>query len=238
MLALRTWYAIHPSGEFRCFVRHRRIVGVSQRHTNQRFDFLDASMVDKMRGELAELFETKVRDAFPLRDYVLDAYRDRRGRWWVVDFAPFGYDSDSLLFSWDELSAQNASLACCEHALPAGEDASAGAGCGAGSESNESCGDSSGDGGSFPFRVVTDAPAMSFPPLTQHRYPDDLLALAAAARSGGNASDEPSPNGPLDDIISQLQRQGLFQGQGDSDDDGDDTEGGGSSAGGAVQGYR
>ena len=224
-LALRTWYSVHASGEFRCFIRGRKLVGISQRHTGQSFEYLNnAEVVSKMRSSLHDFFEAKIKANFPLRDYVFDAYVDRRGRPWLVDFAPFGYDTDSLLFSWDELTGQNQCLACCEHALSGDGEAN-------NSNNNSSVsGSGSGTDNEVPFRTVSDAPPMGFAPLAQHRYPDDLLSLAAANASGngGADSDNNTPQGrggDIGDIIDRLQRQGLFQSGGD--DDGSDSESGG-----------
>ncbi|XP_058841980.1 cell division cycle protein 123 homolog isoform X2 [Acipenser ruthenus] len=36
---------------------------------------------------------------------VFDVYRDSRGRVWLIDFNPFGEVTDSLLFTWEELTS-------------------------------------------------------------------------------------------------------------------------------------
>lgn len=36
---------------------------------------------------------------------VFDVYRDSRGKIWLIDFNPFGEVTDSLLFTWDELTS-------------------------------------------------------------------------------------------------------------------------------------
>uniref|UniRef100_A0A663M013 Translation initiation factor eIF2 assembly protein n=1 Tax=Athene cunicularia TaxID=194338 RepID=A0A663M013_ATHCN len=36
---------------------------------------------------------------------VFDVYRDSRGRTWLIDFNPFGEVTDSLLFTWEELTS-------------------------------------------------------------------------------------------------------------------------------------
>ena len=225
-LALRAWYTLHPAGEFRCFVRHRRLVGVCQRHTGQRFEHLLPGD-EAARAALGCFFADRVLGAFPLRDYVFDAYLDRRGRWWLVDFAPFGYDTDALLFSWDELAGGGgqaaATLACCEHAQPPAP---------AGDECSGGCGEPA--DAAPAFRVVADAPPMGFPPLAQHRFPDDLLELSAmlqrqqlggagAAVAGGEegaAGGGGGGGGPhLDeDLLERMRARGLFQSGTDSDD--------------------
>uniref|UniRef100_A0A2R8MEG3 Translation initiation factor eIF2 assembly protein n=1 Tax=Callithrix jacchus TaxID=9483 RepID=A0A2R8MEG3_CALJA len=38
---------------------------------------------------------------------VFDIYRDSRGKVWLIDFNPFGEVTDSLLFTWEELTSEN-----------------------------------------------------------------------------------------------------------------------------------
>jgi hypothetical protein len=238
-LALRTWYPLHPAGEWRVFVRGRRVVGVSQRHTGQRFDHLAASPEERhaARDALLDFYERKVRGAFPLRDYAWDAYIDRRGRVWLLDFAPFGYETSPLLFGWDELLAgggqaapEAGSLACCEHA----------GGSGANSEAPAPAPPATSADAQLPeVRVVMDGAgggggsAFGFAPLAQHRYPNDLLNLAAAtmqARAAGGGDNDTAGGGGGGDVaalIEQLAAAGsLFRrGNAPSSDDDDDSDG-------------
>lgn len=84
-LVLRKWYDLHPSMEFRCFVRNREIIGkirlltdqvllhsanridssslgISQRDINY-YEFL-ADMKDDLETTIHEFFEDRIRDQF------------------------------------------------------------------------------------------------------------------------------------------------------------------------------
>eukprot|EP01006_Ploeotia_vitrea_P046998 TRINITY_DN67078_c4_g1_i1.p1 TRINITY_DN67078_c4_g1~~TRINITY_DN67078_c4_g1_i1.p1 ORF type:complete len:340 (-),score=203.87 TRINITY_DN67078_c4_g1_i1:32-1051(-) len=104
-LVLRRWSNLHPSREFRCFVRGRRLVAVCQRDYTQHFEELNESDARRTFVKLiGDFFRNKVRDKFELRDYVFDAYVDRKLKVFLVDFGTFGGTTDSLLFEWDELA--------------------------------------------------------------------------------------------------------------------------------------
>jgi hypothetical protein len=106
-LALRRWCSLHPSHEFRCFVRDHRLVGISQRHSTCYYPHLVGEK-SKYRRLLSKFFEARVRGAFAGGDvpnYVWDAYVDRRDRAWILDFNAWARRTDPLLFAWDELVA-------------------------------------------------------------------------------------------------------------------------------------
>jgi hypothetical protein len=44
-----------------------------------------------------------IEDKFPLANYVFDVYIDKKERVWLLDFNIWGTQTDSLLYSWDEL---------------------------------------------------------------------------------------------------------------------------------------
>ena len=56
-----------PSGEFRCFVRGRRLVGVCQRHCSDHFPFLGDD-VPRTGDQLREFHARVVAPAFPQTD--------------------------------------------------------------------------------------------------------------------------------------------------------------------------
>lgn len=107
-LVLRKWFQLNPSVEFRCFVRNRKLLGITQRDLNH-YEFLEP-----MKAELVEtiesFFEEKLRDTFPDPDFVFDVYipqSDRDKKVWLIDINPFAPRTDALLFSWTELLEQN-----------------------------------------------------------------------------------------------------------------------------------
>uniref|UniRef100_A0A8C4Q4S6 Translation initiation factor eIF2 assembly protein n=1 Tax=Eptatretus burgeri TaxID=7764 RepID=A0A8C4Q4S6_EPTBU len=102
-LTLRKWCELIPGAEFRCFVRERRLIAISQRDHTQCYRHVHALRAE-IRTSIHQFFIGLVQPRFPDDDYVFDVYRDSQGRIWLVDFNPFGDVTDTLLFSWEELT--------------------------------------------------------------------------------------------------------------------------------------
>lgn len=104
-LALRKWANLHPSQEYRCFVKTRELVGVCQRHHSEYWAHLSEDHhQENVEARIVLFFENSIqRSSFSLSNYVFDVYIDRKNRVWLVDFNVWGKQTDSLLFSWDEL---------------------------------------------------------------------------------------------------------------------------------------
>lgn len=103
-LVLRKWVAINPALEFRCFVKDRCLIGVTQRDMNY-FDFLDP-LKDSFAGEIETFFEDHLQNTFADPNFVFDVYIPRPyNRVWLIDINPYAPRTDTLLFSWDELLA-------------------------------------------------------------------------------------------------------------------------------------
>lgn len=102
-LALRKWYpSLHPEMEFRCFVHHKVLVGISQREvTNLYPALLDGK--SELQTLIQQLFLEKVKEKFGSESYVFDVYVTRDGRVKLLDFNPWGGATLPLLFTWDEL---------------------------------------------------------------------------------------------------------------------------------------
>ncbi|KAJ3083930.1 hypothetical protein HK102_000826, partial [Quaeritorhiza haematococci] len=110
-LVLRKWYDLSPSMEFRCFVRDRVLIAISQRDYVNFYPFLN-EVKEELQEKITDFFEENIRDKFPDPSFVFDVYINRNNRKvWLVDFNPFGPMTDTLLYTWDEiLSAQTPTL--------------------------------------------------------------------------------------------------------------------------------
>ncbi|KAI0023166.1 D123-domain-containing protein [Xylariomycetidae sp. FL0641] len=120
VLVLRSYFNIHTAMEFRCFVKHRNIIAISQRDLNH-FDFLD-SLRDAILARVFQLFNHKLRYTFPDGSFVFDVYlpeldadgadkdvddktKQPLARARLIDINPWAPHTDSLLFDWRELLA-------------------------------------------------------------------------------------------------------------------------------------
>ncbi|KAH6624277.1 D123-domain-containing protein [Chaetomium sp. MPI-SDFR-AT-0129] len=127
VLVLRTFFNPLPSLEFRCFVKSRSLIAISQRDLNY-YAFLDA-LRPQIARRVAELFHGQLRLTFPDGDFVFDVYipearydadesdeeeegtegdreggqRKVLGRARLIDINPWAERTDSLLFDWGEL---------------------------------------------------------------------------------------------------------------------------------------
>jgi D123 len=111
-LALRKWCHLYPSQEFRCFVKNRTVVAISQRHSTSHFPHL-VQQQDRIRQRLVDFHDEYVKNRFAVNhqqcgdpvvsNYVLDAYIDQHDKVWIVDFNVWGSRTDPLLFTWREL---------------------------------------------------------------------------------------------------------------------------------------
>ncbi|GAA6062768.1 hypothetical protein JCM10212_006881 [Sporobolomyces blumeae] len=105
-LVLKKWFDMPKSQEWRCFVRDRQLLGISQRDTTF-YHFLQPDHVQQgLRDLITEFWRLNVRDQFPLSNYALDVYLTRdQSRTFIVDFNPFSPSTDSLLFDYSELAS-------------------------------------------------------------------------------------------------------------------------------------
>ncbi|EEB05346.2 D123 family protein [Schizosaccharomyces japonicus yFS275] len=101
-LVLKEWFPIHTSHEYRCFVKGRKLVAVSQRDPNY-YDFLEKEAPEHLEL-LIELSE-KLHD-FPDENFVFDAYI-QKDRAFLIDINPYSLTTDGQLFSWSEINKLN-----------------------------------------------------------------------------------------------------------------------------------
>ena len=169
VLVLRKWCNLLPSMVFRCFMRERRIVGVTQRDASNYYPFLAAKRAD-LRADIGAFFEVSVVAAFPDDSVVFDVYVDRDRKVHLLDFNPWARNTDPVMFGWDE-------LVCGPDCAGGGAD-DAKAGEAEGGEGLDAFAD-------FEVRVVTSPVAVVPSDLCYYGIPSDLSGLQSSAGGGG-----------------------------------------------------
>lgn len=101
ILVLRKWYDIHPSMEFRCFIRNKNLVAISQRDESNFYDYL-LEKKDEYKTKLIDFWNEKVKHLFPLENYSMDTYITRTGNVIIIDFNVYGPPTQSYLFEWNQ----------------------------------------------------------------------------------------------------------------------------------------
>ncbi|XP_044479393.1 cell division cycle protein 123 homolog [Mangifera indica] len=102
-LALRKWYpSLRPELEFRCFVRGRCLVGISQREVTTFYPAL-CEKKGSLKELVQEFFDNIVRQKFESENYTFDVYVTKDERVKVLDCNPWGAFTLPLLFTWEEL---------------------------------------------------------------------------------------------------------------------------------------
>ncbi|KAF3925612.1 hypothetical protein ABW21_db0206038 [Orbilia brochopaga] len=104
-LVLRKWVDVIPSVEFRCFVKDRELVGITQRDMNH-YKFLEEGQ-DEFMDLIEPFFEKHLQTTFPDPNFVFDIYVpktvDTAARVWLMDINPYALRTDPLTFSWTEI---------------------------------------------------------------------------------------------------------------------------------------
>ncbi|CAI9104582.1 OLC1v1003286C1 [Oldenlandia corymbosa var. corymbosa] len=102
-LALRKWYnSLRPEMEFRCFVRDRILIGISQREVTGFYPSLFARK-DELSTMIQDFYQQKLGDKFESESYTFDVYITGDNRVKLLDFNPWCGSTLPLLFSWEEL---------------------------------------------------------------------------------------------------------------------------------------
>jgi len=107
VLNLRKWYDFDKSRELRCFVVHKRLIGVSQRYLSENATAL-AENEDDIIHALERFFRESVAPKIDLESYAFDVHLTRDGRITLIDVSPAGDATNPLLFTWDELVKKSA----------------------------------------------------------------------------------------------------------------------------------
>ncbi|KAG0147161.1 hypothetical protein CROQUDRAFT_62043 [Cronartium quercuum f. sp. fusiforme G11] len=114
VLVLREWFNLNPAHEFRCFVRHRKLIAISARSSTF-FDFLQSPDVQAaITTRISSFFQSVVAPNFNLTDFSFDVYLNNptkttstsgtlRPNLKLLDFNPLSSYSDPYLFTFSEL---------------------------------------------------------------------------------------------------------------------------------------
>ncbi|RVE56279.1 hypothetical protein OJAV_G00219770 [Oryzias javanicus] len=103
-LVLRKWSELIPGGEFRCFVKENELIAISQRDFTQYYPHI-LKQEEQVSQAILDFFSQNIQYHFLDEDFVFDVYRDSQGKVWLIDLNPFGEVTDSLLFTWAELTS-------------------------------------------------------------------------------------------------------------------------------------
>lgn len=105
-LALRKWYpSLRPEMEFRCFVKNRNLIGISQREVTTFYPAV-VEKKERLREVIREFFIDHVKANFELENYTFDVYVTRNESVKILDFNPWGAFTLPLLFDWEELEEE------------------------------------------------------------------------------------------------------------------------------------
>jgi hypothetical protein len=108
VLVLRSFFNPHTALEFRCFVKHRNLVGICQRDLKY-YEFL-SELRPIIVAKISQFFNHKLRYTFPDGNFTFDVYIPEGDgapldRVRLIDINAWAPHTDSLVFGWDELNA-------------------------------------------------------------------------------------------------------------------------------------
>lgn len=193
VLVLRPFFSPHVALEFRCFVKYRSLIGITQRDLNH-YDFL-AGLKPNLQSKIKNFFNKTLRYSFPDPSFAFDVYvpessfeHDGLGKVRLVDINPWAPQTDSLLFTWKELLDAQVAKPLYGSASNAAD---------MGRDSDESSGEEAeGEGEKYEggrrhgpeFRIIEkDDPAaynFSSPQYSAHKLPKEVVDASAAGGSG------------------------------------------------------
>jgi len=103
-LVMKSWIDIHPGNEFRCFVKRKQLVAVTQRNNGTEFHQHIHNNKYEIIKEIKEFFNKKVKSKFTLDTYLFDVVWDSNKPLVIMDFGPFDKSCQTYLFSWRDIN--------------------------------------------------------------------------------------------------------------------------------------
>ncbi|KAF4123155.1 hypothetical protein GMORB2_6703 [Geosmithia morbida] len=194
VLVLRPFFSPHVALEFRCFVKQRALVGITQRDLNH-YDFL-AGLRPSIVRRIRAFFRRSLRLTFPDPCFTFDVYipenslsDDGLGRVRLMDINPWAPRTDSLLFSWRELLDAEVARPLYGSAATSGDggaEADEGSGDTSAEETDES--DEALQARGPELRIIEkgDPAAYNFssPQYSAHKLPREVVDASAAGGTG------------------------------------------------------
>ncbi|KHO00733.1 cell division cycle protein 123 [Metarhizium album ARSEF 1941] len=192
VLVLRPFFTPHVALEFRCFVKHRSLIGITQRDLNY-YDFLQGLRPQIWR-KIRSFFREKMRLTFPDACFTFDVYipedavaDDGLGKVRLIDINPWAPRTDTLLFSWQELLGMEVKNPLYGSAAPGHASDASG---------NDTEADSSDDDTNMDYEpsslpelrlIEKDDPAafnFSTPQYSAHKLPKEVVDASLAGQGG------------------------------------------------------
>lgn len=105
VIALRRWFNLKPSREFRCFVINKTLTAISQRDLSRYYPGIKQEK-DVILVRIQEFYDSIIRDTFPLETFAFDCYVSESSidRVRVIDFNPPAAATSALLFEdWEHI---------------------------------------------------------------------------------------------------------------------------------------
>jgi hypothetical protein len=102
ILVLRPYFQINTAFEFRCFVRDRTLIGISQR--DLKYVGYSDELLATLQTRIQDFFRQTLSGTFPDSNYVFDVYiPEPHDRVRLIDINPWAPRTDPLPFSWLQL---------------------------------------------------------------------------------------------------------------------------------------
>lgn len=194
VLVLRSFFNPHTALEFRCFVKHRTLVGICQRDLKF-YEFL-GDLRAVIVARISQFFNHRLRYTFPDGNFTFDVYIPEGdgddgplGRVRLIDVNAWAPHTDSLLFGWDELNDWDVGGPVIGVAGQEGGDHGGDVGAGADEDEDEEDEDEDEEDDIPPELRLIDkedsaAYNLSSPAYSAHKLPKDVVDASMAGEGG------------------------------------------------------